>query len=530
MKVKLKFDKNTILKLLEEHVEKLVLGVLILLALGIAYRGVAGRDQMEKSPVQLREQVTRARGEIEQNKTVALVVRDYDQLAKQSLQPIKESPYDYETLLAPRIFPVLETRGDPKLYAVEGLRGTAEFGSFRVASQMGEQEPEKPLEKRPPGHYPPMIPPRGEVPAAASQSNIEGLRWIVITGLVPAKKQNSSYRKAFQSAQDYDYQTDIPVYLGYKVQRIEAPPSGDTKNIPEEIWKTKAVEDKYARVTCEGFYEKWGGGSREVVPENCCLPELTFPLGPLAEGQEWSSHVAYDPEIPYYREGEGQYGFMPESEKPAADEARSKEDKKSGKEGKNFFLEGGENRSAEGGVVPPSPRGPGPAAAPLSAGPSGMNRFPSGRLGGGMIPRDPYGRLGGGMFPRGSYGRLGEGPTGARPDESLDYYLLRYFDFKVEPGKRYVYRVKLVLANPNYDKGEIYLQNPNLGKNKLIETDWSDPTGPVYVPLDTRMYVKSVKPTVRADGEPSGTVMLVKWMANTGDKVYTSVPSTAVRF
>ena len=34
--------------------------------------------------------------------------------------------------------------------------------------------------------------------------------------------------------------------------------------------------------------------------------------------------------------------------------------------------------------------------------------------------------------------------------ERQDHLLLRFFDFTVEPGKKYKYQVQLVLADPNY--------------------------------------------------------------------------------
>ena len=34
--------------------------------------------------------------------------------------------------------------------------------------------------------------------------------------------------------------------------------------------------------------------------------------------------------------------------------------------------------------------------------------------------------------------------------KGVDFWLLRFFDFSVQPGKRYKYRVRLVLADPNY--------------------------------------------------------------------------------
>ena len=59
---------------------------------------------------------------------------------------------------------------------------------------------------------------------------------------------------------------------------------------------------------------------------------------------------------------------------------------------------------------------------------------------------------------RGDRGYAHRGIVSLSPGDSrkvlpigLDHYLLRFFDFTVERGKKYRYRVKLAIADPNYD-------------------------------------------------------------------------------
>ena len=58
---------------------------------------------------------------------------------------------------------------------------------------------------------------------------------------------------------------------------------------------------------------------------------------------------------------------------------------------------------------------------------------------------------------------------------SVDYYLFRYFDFEVEEGKTYQYRVKLLLANPNYGVEERFVEDPTATEQKIIASDFSEP-------------------------------------------------------
>ena len=104
-------------------------------------------------------------------------------------------------------------------------------------------------------------------------------------------------------------------------------------------------------------------------------------------------------------------------------------------------------------------------------------------------------------------GQPGQNPAEQKPPAFL---LLRYFDYKVEPGKHYVYRVRLALANPNYipppgrpptrERSGVsnlkpgYLKDPKLAEKQWLETDWSEPSPVISMPRDTRVLALSVTP------------------------------------
>jgi hypothetical protein len=105
----------------------------------------------------------------------------------------------------------------------------------------------------------------------------------------------------------------------------------------------------------------------------------------------------------------------------------------------------------------------------------------------------------------------------ATPQDHL--LLFRYVDFNVEPGKVYRYRVQLVVENPFRDRHAEEVNDPSLIERPTRETDWSQPTKPVYVPEDARFFV------TRADGRPgrsslpNADVDLYQWFASTGTVV-----------
>jgi hypothetical protein len=96
--------------------------------------------------------------------------------------------------------------------------------------------------------------------------------------------------------------------------------------------------------------------------------------------------------------------------------------------------------------------------------------------------------------------------------------LLRCYDFSVEPGKNYKYRVILVLQNPNRGFDDKYLENPKLKEGKFRLAAASAPSPVVSSPGDTQVLAgPGVAPTVR-QREP-GVKLLLTVLADTKEAV-----------
>lgn len=117
----------------------------------------------------------------------------------------------------------------------------------------------------------------------------------------------------------------------------------------------------------------------------------------------------------------------------------------------------------------------------------------------GPIPRLTEGAWGSdAMHPRFADGR---------PETRSDYKLLRFFDGDVQPTLSYVYRVKHVLMNPNYNdpaRPEAAippqdLEDPELAKAIMLFSPLSNESSPVTVPVPTRILVESLRKTDRSE-------------------------------
>lgn len=114
---------------------------------------------------------------------------------------------------------------------------------------------------------------------------------------------------------------------------------------------------------------------------------------------------------------------------------------------------------------------------------------------------------GSGADPYGRSGRMGAGMRTAKP---IEHQLFRFFDFDVKPGKRYRYRVKPVLKNPNYRLPEQYVIAEKLSEKRYIEPDdWSDASDTAAVPYDSRLVAGPVKAPATILYEPSVEVVTV---------------------
>ncbi|MFY9253103.1 MAG: hypothetical protein WAO83_06595, partial [Fuerstiella sp.] len=80
--------------------------------------------------------------------------------------------------------------------------------------------------------------------------------------------------------------------------------------------------------------------------------------------------------------------------------------------------------------------------------------------------------------------------TRASADDRL--LLVRLIDFTVERGYSYQYRVRVEMRNPNYRHPLDELEDPAIGSEPTLVSEWSEPTPETYVPVAHRLYLTEV--------------------------------------
>ncbi len=378
---------------------------------------------------------------------------------------------------------------------------------------------------------------------------IEQAYWAIVVAKVPIREQLKLYQDAFEKAKGgFDPARDFPQYKGYFVQRVEVVPGQEIK---EADWKPVPVYDGQRTSiaaneplspgmpgamgvkTMQKLYERaqqfWAGMLPDVIDSRFSDYVLTFPLPPLV-GRDWGAEATH-PGIPLLAD-------TPPLEQEVAPPITTPE---------NAPANSGSPFSAgPTGTVPGagySPGSFGPGAGPGRFGGLGRMGFGPGRMGemgpGGM---PSYGRgLEGGYGyggPEGggrmTYAGPGLGATGQRTSlvKGVDFLLLRFFDFTVEPGKKYKYRVRLVLADPNYNIPDNVLAPAVLDRvHKAVQATqkrpefraieiWSDPSPTVGIPLsgDVKLVDVKVPSADKVNDEPSAKLLVSSFDVDERDK------------
>ena len=103
--------------------------------------------------------------------------------------------------------------------------------------------------------------------------------------------------------------------------------------------------------------------------------------------------------------------------------------------------------------------------------------------------------------------------------------LVRFMDFTCARGNSYIYRVRLIMKNPNFNYPVDALEQPDLATQEFIYSDWSDATIPAYVPQSYRYYTQrtdnpqSVKIGMFYENEPTATPVMANLDVRVGSRI-----------
>lgn len=322
----------------------------------------------------------------------------------------------------------------------------------------------------------------------------EGRHWITVTGSIPIRKQSSIYGDLFSGAQYVDDVRDMPRYVYYELERGEVGKGGAVNWQKVDVIKAMKKENN-----------RWAGMGSDQVGYNYMPPTVTgFP--PMAMNcppmlsKPFGEEIANLPNIP-----------LNSSEQIAMQEEEIKEWNQ---------LQDEMNQFDESSLLDRDPF--------ADAGRMGGTGLGSGMMGG--MDSSSSGMVSGsGMMTGGAN-------NGGNPDwminqdavnrsrmrvqaaVAVDYYLFRYFDFDVEPDKTYQYRVKLILANPNYGVKEEFVEDPATVTKRYVETEFSKASNPVSLGADSRVFAQGVEAATRPGQEPRITLSSVYFDADSASE------------
>jgi|GEM_PF-2371021 len=539
--MKIKFDPKKAQEFVLHHVEKVLFGLVVVGFVWFANYIFIHRKGLQQTPADLmRISVETLEGLKRFPKKLPLEAKNYEQIIKTTIGRIDPKDYAHQVLWCPPIFDPLPKRGEPQLLTVRDLRAAPGCAKVYVAPSSPPGVAVSPEEMMPPGG---PMPPEGQVPTGPGtffgKENIEGERWVVLTGLVPYREQIEAYRDAFRTAgreladggriqfgpapgaaliegavpgtmgpatAPIGASADMPIYVHYHVQRVEV--QSDSDIIDEADWEAGKIN--IAEAKKEGL-RRWGATATSSpigeAPDIGIHPwyweaALDFPLPRFADGRSLDESFAHPPAIPLLKKRT--YSLGPDG-RPFPQSTTS--------------LPEPAPEKAE--PVPPSPAAEKPKVAVPDQ--PDMPTIPGIRPG--------MGEMGPGMHPGAiPPGIEGVGPMGPMPGPTPGSFygkirvpevkLFRFIDRTVEPGKRYRYRVRLMLANPNYNQNPRFLQRPDLGKKEYIVTPWSEPSNVVEVPRDDRLLLLAVKPSYSSQVETTAKVALLKWIHKEGEMAF----------
>ena len=506
------------------YVDKIIFGVLVLAGLYYCYSAVS-LPQITWTPQQLTDDSTAASNTIENSTFLQdLKIDKYDERARNIRAGFRHTYYETPQKWEPPVFPEKILRKVPTIYSVIKLRAVSGVGAVRVResdSIFGNSSPTGGMASTDMGPFGDTSGMGTGMTSGSVQTSgkVEATNWVLLTGLIPYEDQILEYVAKFANAM-YSSSNDFPTYLYIDIERNEI---GAKNPNGTPLWVALEVDNEFVMQN-----ETWAGRGLDPVDFQYTLPPpgeefnpTASPLPPLAN-RDFGQEVAYPPYIPLMSEtlktqmveqqkiiNQMLQNWRPRTRRDTLDD-----------ENTNFgFFQGamgGTGGSYGGGMGGTGGTGGTSSISPMYSPGSGMGS--TGRTGvtGGEYGSTVMGGPGGmgsdysgtGMGTPGdmggSYGTMGGGArsnpwryfTDVPPTVMVEakYRLFRYFDFTVEPGKSYQYRVKLGVYNPNYRLTDKYLDPENVStkKDKLLWSEFSYPSGPAAVNSNARVLAKSV--------------------------------------
>lgn len=400
------FNKDSLKNFFVDHTEKVIFGFFVL-GFFLMVLGGFSLKPLSISTSQLDESIKRGRQKLESSEpdTSQYTFIDYEKEADLSVRNISPKALTLLEMNTDFRHPIAQPqvkRTQPPVLSVTNLQVSSGVGF--CPDIRNDAAPTR----------------TGQNSGKTQQQKLNpGVRWIVVTALIPNLEQEKKFFETFRSSDVKYPESDRPTYYSYLVEREEITSSGS------QGWKPLDVKESFI------INKRYGSGSGNEVVEQEFLTAQSTPVTISAKdsAQASSMPISIPMAMPLMNLSKHQWGsdcaHLPEI--PVITIATRNDDQMMDDE-----------------------------------------------LGVQTMPVEDA-----------SHERTTQIPT---------YKLFRFFDTRVEGGKKYRYRVKLILKNPNYNVKTEYVANESLTVNPFIEGDWSQASPVAEVPLDTRLYCIGSRP------------------------------------
>ncbi len=446
MKVKVKFDTASLKRMALDHGEKVAFAIVLVVFVMFVYSG-ATREVLDatKQPDKLKSLASAVTAHVQNSSFSAtregFEITNYSDRTTRT--QIVATEYALPEPFNPPLFDEKVKREDPHYFNAEELRAGGGYGTFAMASS--DTDRKAAAAKRPAANENVK---QGAGPREAERQFASGKR---PTGHGFKPRPNSVLKSQAWAVvtglipvekQATEYARVFDGAQAYDAVR-DKPLYVGYQLERAEISSTEPDKLAWKTVGQSHFQDGFETTADEIVPPEF-VGRLTSKLGPLV-GKDWGEAVAH-PKVPLV------WAKPSQQTAKAADEAKEKQ---------TAATEVKEKPEEVGAFVVVNSSSP-PKSAAKEAVPSNDKPAPA------------------------------------------PFRLLRVFDYTVERGNRYRYRIKLLLANPNYNVPARYLKNPDkrpkdLQGEYVVTPEWSEPTEIVTIPNGSDVLAGGVKGGSRPD-------------------------------
>lgn len=462
MKAKVKFDAKKIKTFFIEHVEKMVLGLFALVALWLMWSYFT-LERFTRTPDELQSAAQRARDHVERQTFDAeregIVFTDPMEMLALANEPLDPEPFRLEPWNPP-LFPERK-RAEPEIFAVQELEVLTGTGTFRVPRRADDAE-------------------------AGGGDSTGAFNWACVVGLIPYERQQQAFHVALRR------RAETPQWDAYIVQRAAVPAGGNE----QPKWETLDMRKVFRQM-----HELIGqSAASDPVRQDFLLPVAYQPIAyPLPDrvDRQWRLEEVAHSKIIAEMQANDEPAEEAETEEP---EPVIDEDNPFGApvaagappaRGGGGMAGGGRGGMAQAGRQPrggmgqagQQPRGGGMGQAAGQPRSGGMGRAVQQPRGGGMGQAAGQPRRGG----MGQAGQQGGEARAADVPAGPPFRLFRFFDFDVEPGHQYRYRVVLYVKNPNQGVPAQELEDPELAKKRWLTSPPSEVSPAGQIPWGAQL-------------------------------------------